>query len=115
MSFVKQLHELTTEMYDKLQNADSDREQLVKDITAFVRKRETIIKDVKPPYTEEEKKLGQELVQMDQQIQAVFENLLSGLKGSMRQIQNKKRNNTKYVNPYQNVSTVDGMFFDKKN
>ncbi|WP_102028695.1 flagellar protein FliT [Salirhabdus sp. Marseille-P4669] len=117
MSAVIQLHEKTANLHEQLKqdSTEKDREELISEITIFVNERDELLKAIKPPFTEKEMNLGKEILVMDQQIQEVLQRLLSGLKGSMKDIQNKKRNNRKYVNPYQNVSTVDGMFFDKKN
>jgi flagellar protein FliT len=117
MSAVKQLHDMTKRIYQKLTQSTQgkDREQLITEITSFLEEREELMKQVQPPYTEEELTLGKELVQMDQEIQGSLQELMTNLKSTMRQLQNQKRNNTKYRNPYQNVGTSDGMFFDKKN
>ena len=114
MSSVKQLHEMTKKMYDKLKDSSFSREQMMEDITTFLNGREAIIKDIKAPYTEEEQKLGREVVEMDKEIQKVIQSIFMSLKGSMKQLQNQKKNNTKYVNPYSNVSSMDGMFYDKR-
>ncbi|MRG84772.1 hypothetical protein [Salinibacillus xinjiangensis] len=117
MSAVKQLHEMTTEFFQLTtkRTEQNDRDQLLGDIMKYLDTREELIKKVKSPYTDEETRLGKEIVSMDEQIQASLQDILTQLKGSMKQVQNQKRNNTKYMNPYQNVSTVDGMFFDKRN
>ncbi len=114
MSAVKQLHEMTEKMYNKLNDPAVGREQMIEEITTFLNEREALIKEVKAPYTEEERKLGQEVVEMDRAIQKVLQSLFMNLKGSMKQLQNQKKNNTKYVNPYSNVSSMDGMFYDKR-
>jgi flagellar protein FliT len=117
MSAVEQLHDMTSRIYQKVKQPSQgkDREQLITEITSFLDEREELLRKVKPPYSEEELKLGKELVQMDQDIQASLQSLMTNLKSTMRQLQNQKKNNTKYRNPYQNVGTSDGMFFDKKN
>ncbi|QHS23279.1 flagellar protein FliT [Virgibacillus sp. MSP4-1] len=117
MSAVKELHTITTDFYKYLyqQELDRDQESLMESLTEFLNKRETFMNQIKPPYTDEEKKLGKEIVRMDREIEDSFQEQFTQLKGSMKQIQSQKRNNQKYINPYQNVSTVDGMFFDKRN
>ncbi|SES71340.1 flagellar protein FliT [Salinibacillus kushneri] len=117
MSVVKELHKITSEFYNFLyqQDLDRDQEDLLQSMTDFLNKRENIMNQVKPPYSDEEKQLGKEIVSMDREIETSIQKQFAQLKGSMKQIQTQKRNNQKYINPYQNVSTVDGMFFDKRN
>jgi flagellar protein FliT len=117
MGVVQELHELTEKMHQKLFQKDMGQDQanLIEDIQQFLRDREELLKEMKAPYTDEERQLGQKILQMDKDIQEAFQQILDGLKHSMKQLQNQKKNNAKYVNPYKNVSTMDGMFFDKKN
>jgi flagellar protein FliT len=117
MSIVKQLHEKTSRTYENIirSSEGKNRDQVIIEITQFLDERDNIIGQIKQPFTEEEKKLGKELVKMDSKIQEYFQIIIGQIKGSIKQIQNQKRNNKRYVNPYQNVGTSDGMFFDKKN
>ncbi|MBB6453617.1 flagellar protein FliT [Salirhabdus euzebyi] len=115
MSAVKQMHQLTAEMKHKISDSTIDSDKLLEEINSFLEQRDSLIKGVKPPYTEEEQVLGNELVQLDKEIQATLQTLLLKLKGSMKQVQNQKGNTQKYMNPYKNLSNIDGMFFDKRN
>ncbi|MCP8617609.1 flagellar protein FliT [Salirhabdus salicampi] len=117
MSDVQKLHELTTKLAQKVktyQNAEA-REESITEILSLLDEREALMQKLSPPYTEKEKALGQEIVKMNEQIEEQLQFFFTQLKGNLKQVQHQKRSNKKYVNPYGNTSTSDGMFFDKRN
>lgn len=117
MSAFQQLKHLMEETLEKLENlaVEKNRESFIETFEHFLDEREKLLKDIKPPFTDEEKRMGEELVVLDKKIQAQIEQFFQTLKRSMRNLKKQKHSNKKYANPYQDVSAMDGMFFDKRN
>ncbi|QDP41269.1 flagellar protein FliT [Radiobacillus deserti] len=116
MSSVKVLFDVTKQMCNKLEGSSTkDKELLIDEINTFIDQRDKLIVSIKAPYSDEEKALGKQINEMDKKIQIKFESLLNELKNSMKNVQNQKSGNKKYLNPYGNISSSDGVFFDKRN
>ncbi|WP_144478035.1 flagellar protein FliT [Cytobacillus oceanisediminis] len=113
MSAVKKFHEATTELIHILQNSQGELDEKISKVEEFLDRRDELVKEISPPYTLEESELGKQIIQLN----ARLEQLLKAEKGSIQKdiknLQAKKQSNTKYVNPYQSLST-DGMFYDKR-
>ena len=76
--------------------------------------REKLLTDVKGPYTEEEKQLGQEIIKRNAVINLKLRSLKEAIQKDMTSLTKKKDSVDKYVNPYASMQ-VDGVFYDKKN
>ena len=72
-----------------------------------------MLEQLKPPYSEDDQKLGGEIAQYDEKINAIFKETLNDIKRDMNMLKHKKQQNKKYDNPYAS-SYEDGMFFDKR-
>ncbi|MUV39064.1 Flagellar protein FliT [Lentibacillus sp. JNUCC-1] len=90
------------------------REQLIDEMNQLVEERGRIMSHIQPPFTEEEKQIGKQVVELNQSIKVEMDQLFAELKTEMKQIKQLKKNNQSYTNPYQNVQTMDGMFMDSK-
>lgn len=113
MSAVKQFYQLTIELIQLLENPLEDGEEKITQTEDFLNRRENLMKDIFPPYTPEEAELGKELIQLDARLIRLLEAEKSLIQKDIKELQAKKESNTKYVNPYQSLST-DGMFYDKR-
>ena len=54
------------------------------------------------------------LIELDKGIRERLNLVMSEVKHDMRDLQNQKKNEQQYMNPYSNVRTMDGMYYDKK-
>lgn len=59
-------------------------------------------------------KLHVTLKELDKGIQERLQNILQLIKDDLKAVQNTKKNEKQYSNPYSNVQTMDGMYYDKK-
>lgn len=59
-------------------------------------------------------KLHVTLKELDKGIQERLQNILQLIKEDLRVVQNTKKSENQYSNPYSNVQTMDGMYYDKK-
>lgn len=116
MNNVQVLYELTSEMYQLLQQLPTkdERDILIDKITTFIEKRGALIKEFKAPYTDEELKLGAEIVKMNTFIDSQFDQLKQHIQQDIRSFKIKKQSRKKYSNPYQSLETHDGIFYDKR-
>lgn len=116
MNRLEKIYELTLELkklFDqKIQTRN--REEVIVRLNELLEIRGEYMKQLTPPYTEEETKLGQQLIPMNEQIEKQIQKLFHDLKKEMRQFKKQKKSNQSYLNPYEQVQTNDGMFLDKK-
>ncbi|MDC3412235.1 hypothetical protein NC797_00940 [Aquibacillus sp. 3ASR75-11] len=105
----KKLHELLQQQ----QNAE-DRDEMIASINILIEKRAHLLTQIEPPFTEEEKKTGEELIPVNKEIQEMLSALFDQVKKDVKTVRQQKTTNTKYTNPYKNLSNYDGMFLDHK-
>ncbi|WP_047980828.1 flagellar protein FliT [Ornithinibacillus contaminans] len=116
MNRVEPIYEMTVQI-EQLLNSEinsSTRPEVITEINSLLQKREKAMLQATEPFSNEELALGKKLLPLNEQIQKKMEMLFTGLKTEMKQIKKQKNSNRKYVNPYENIQTIDGMFMDKK-
>ncbi|SHF89106.1 flagellar protein FliT [Ornithinibacillus halophilus] len=116
MNRLKKIYDITVEIEHSLNKEidSSDREALINHINQLIEKRGIYMEEATDPFTDEEIKLGKEVVRMNQRIQPKMDAIFLEIKKEIKQMKKKKTSNKNYVNPYQSVQTMDGMFLDKK-
>lgn len=113
MGAVSQFYELTVELIQILSSAE-ERDGKIERVQSLLDQRESLMKKMVPPYTPDEVELGQKLIQLNSRLMQLLQTEKILIQKDIKDLQTKKESNTKYVNPYQNLST-DGMFYDKRN
>lgn len=115
-SAVKNLYELTILLHDVVhQEVPKDhRETQIEQITELLDERQQLLGQLKPPYNEEERQLGFEIVKLNEAIDQQLDKLFHDIKMDIKQVRVQKVKTTKYSNPYESLAT-DGIFFDKRN
>ncbi|WP_138419462.1 flagellar protein FliT [Aquibacillus sediminis] len=116
MNRVQPFYQTTVELLELLQqdNKKAERDQLIEQINGLIEKRAEQMQQIQPPYSDEEDQLGQQVVALNQQVQTKLDLLLNEVKQDVRTVKKQKNTNTKYTNPYKNLSNFDGMFLDSK-
>jgi flagellar protein FliT len=112
VSIVKQAYDCTLDIIKVLQ-AVTDRDKKIAQVDAALEIREQLLQQIAAPYTHEEKQIGQQLILLNQKLSQLLDKEKMLIQKDIKDITLKKESNTKYVNPYQNLST-DGMFYDKR-
>ncbi|RCW67088.1 flagellar protein FliT [Saliterribacillus persicus] len=117
MDKILKLYKLTNSLIEEAEKATSseDREEVIEKINTLLDEREVLLKEIKAPFSEEETKKGQEIIELDGRLQKMLAIIFFDLKKEMRSVKKQKSSNEKYVNPYQKLSGHDGMFMDSKN
>lgn len=110
------LYKVTMRLYYLLDEPvqSKDRETVIKQVNALIEQRGDLLQDVIPPFTEKEKKIGEEIVFFNEHIQKQMHVLFDELREEMKQVKKQKKSNRTYTNPYEKMGSVDGMFMDSK-
>jgi len=116
MNQVQTLHEVTSELYDlvHIPPSSDEREEVIEKVNELLDQREKLLDGMEGPYSDDEKRLGKEILHMNETIQVQVQSLMKQVKMDMANVKKQKTTNQKYTNPYQNLNNFDGMFLDKK-
>lgn len=116
MTAFEQVYQLTEQLFQLVSQplAKDARDERIEKITSLLDKREQLLPEVQPPFTSSEKELFQKIRSWNDVITAKFAELKAQIQQDMIQTKKSKKTTQQYVNPYQNVSTSDGMFYDKR-
>jgi flagellar protein FliT len=115
MSSVKILLEITKNLFDHVSAGlpIENREPYIERLNEFLEQRQVIMNKLPAVYSEEEQRLGQMIVKMNETIGPLLTRQFEEIKHNLSLMKKKKEKNTQYANPYQSMS-ADGMYFDKK-
>jgi len=116
MSRLEELYKLTIDLEATLNQeiTNNNREEIIAEINELVDKREKVISDIQPPFTDAENEIGQKVIKLNKTIEQKLEAVFSQLKEEMKQMQKRKKSNRSYINPYGKMKTIDGMYLDSK-
>lgn len=116
MSIVTEIHQQTLELYRYIQSQEKveNRDIFVDKVTAKIEKRQNLMNRMNPPYSDEEKVLGQEITSLDEEINQHLSFVLSAIKRDIGLLNKSRMTRNKYDSPYENVYR-DGTFLDKRN
>jgi len=116
MSQLQELHDVTSVLYDLVKQSPTfdERDEVLEKIHDLLDKREELLNQIDGPYSDDEKRLGKEVIHMNETIESEIQRLMKQLKTDMARVRKQKNSNQKYTNPYQNLNSYDGMFLDKK-
>ncbi|WP_053403612.1 flagellar protein FliT [Priestia koreensis] len=115
-SSLDNLYDLTKSLYDHLQTPvmESEREGYIEKIDGLLEQREEILSALQPPNTAEEKERALRIIQMNEVIDEKLKEIKHAIMGDIRGLRMKKKQANHYANPYANLSSMDGTFYDKK-
>src|SRR5699024_10606796 len=113
MSLVKEAYELSEQLVQVLNNDEAlERERLIIEVEAIVSRREKVVFQLQPPYTDEEKVIGKKLLQLEEEIDQKMKVLFKDVRKDILQFKQQKSSNRSYINPYGQMETIDGMYLD---
>jgi flagellar protein FliT len=115
MSAVNILLEITKNLFDHVSSGlpKENREPYIERLNELLDQRQTIMDKLPAVYSEEEQRLGQMIVKINETIDPLLTGQFEEIKHNLSLMKKKKEKNTQYANPYQSMS-ADGMYFDKK-
>jgi flagellar protein FliT len=114
MTAVQRCYDLTNDLLQVVQSLNEEnRDDVISQIEELLEKRQVILEQIKPPFSNEEKQIGQELVKMNRALDTKLSLIRNDIKRDMNGLNKKKVSAKKYTNPYESVN-FDGMFYDKR-
>ena len=114
MNSIQSFYELTVQMIELLEKSGAlDREIKIEKIEEMLEKRESFMKDIKPPFSSEDDQLGKSIIELNKNLERLIAAEKVLIQKDIKELNMKKQSNNKYANPYQSLST-DGMFYDRK-
>ncbi|SFL83832.1 hypothetical protein [Salibacterium qingdaonense] len=120
MAVVKELYDVTKALYDHMAEPMpkriEERDTYVEKLEQYLAQRSELLEKMREQtsFSEKERQLGAEMFKMNEEIQRWMEASRGELRLVMQQLNKKKKSTRHYARPYSGT-TVDGVFFDKKN
>lgn len=116
MNRLQSFYELTETLEGLLEQdiTPENRGAIIGEVNQLMEQRANLLLKIHPPFIEEEKQTGAQIVAKNHKIQTKMNMLFSELKQEMMEIQQKKKSNQTYTNPYRHIRPPDGMFLDSK-
>lgn len=115
MGRLHELYKITMQMVKVLKNTEeTSRDKTIDTMNELIEERDQVIANIKAPYSEEEMKIGQQVVKLNEQIKVNMDKLYENVKSDMKKIKQQKKLNRTYINPYGPIKTTDGMYVDNK-
>jgi flagellar protein FliT len=116
MSVTEECHRKTKDLYDLVKGASFDdpvRDEVMERLDQLLDERQLLLDQFKPPFSDDEKKLGMEILEWDRVIESKLTSFQQAIQRDINGLSKKKSSINKYVNPYESMQH-DGMFYDKK-
>ncbi|WP_096226161.1 flagellar protein FliT [Geobacillus sp. FJAT-46040] len=113
---VREVWQLTRELLEAtaLPWPAEEREARLVQVDELLRRREEWLRELRPPYSEEEQRLGREVVAWNREIEARLRQVRDEIGSDLRITEAKRQANARYVHPYEQPLSFDGMFYDKR-
>ena len=110
---IKECYLVTEELYS-LSGEKEPTDEQVKKIESLLNRREELLKQVIPPFSEEEQKLGRQLVAWNNVINVKLAAIKQNISYKIKELKRTKKALPKY-NAYGATVGADAYFYDKKN
>ncbi|MGP4077715.1 flagellar protein FliT [Halobacillus sp. K22] len=116
MDVWEHFYDLTTQLEEKVHQTftERNRSEMVAHVEKLLAERDALLLKLPQPENEAERALIDDVLQKDLKINQKLEFLFDGLKRELRNMKKQKSSKQRYTNPYQSVSTYDGMYVDHK-
>ena len=118
MDKIQLLLQVSAKLYNELKEIPSgeNRDEFIQGITDLLEERGQIIEQLRSGNFKynDQSKVHRMLKELDQGIIERLHKVKSAVQDDMKTLQNTKKNEKKYMNPYSNVQVMDGRYYDKK-
>jgi flagellar protein FliT len=116
MSVATALFHVTKELRDLVcaPISSEKREETIETIERLLAERDELLQNLRPPYSEEEQRLGRQIVAWNREIEEHLQAIKRQIQRDLAMVREKRRANAHYTNPYEQSLAMDGMFYDKK-
>ena len=115
MSALEKYYQVTMDAIDFLcdRGWSNDREQVISKLDDIIEIREMLQKEIQPPFTEEEERLGRECVKLNEELARLMAKRRAEVAQDIKMVREQKQHHHKYANPYEAMVT-DGIYYDKR-
>ena len=115
VSAVEDFYKVTIELIQLLEiENDLDRDVKIIKIQELLEQREGFMKRMNPPFSQEEQELGKQFMELNKKVSLLLTREKITIQKDLNQLKKKKQTATKYSNPYESLSTMDGVFYDRR-
>ena len=118
MDIQQQLLQVSAKLYRSLESVPpgEKRDEFIKDIDWQLDERGKLINLLNKNGTQmdPQNKIHSMLIQLDNGIRERLNMVMEAIKQDMKNLQNAKKNEKQYINPYSSVRVMDGMYYDKR-
>ncbi|WP_121663626.1 hypothetical protein [Metabacillus litoralis] len=114
MNAVQEVFKLTQELVDLFDNKNKrDRDSVIEEIEKLLHERDRLFPMIKPPFTQEEKALGEQIKKLNEKINLEFQNIKKEIQFDIKRAKESKHTQNQYVNQYTSTEN-GGIFYDKR-
>ncbi|MEK9197502.1 flagellar protein FliT [Ureibacillus sp. 179-F W5.1 NHS] len=118
MDNTQQLLQISAKLLKHLTNIPKgeERSEFIDEINDMLDERGTIVEKLRQEgfQMDPTNKLHTTLVELDSGIRARLDDTMKLVKQDMKDLQQSKKHEKQYMNPYASVQVMDGMYYDKK-
>jgi flagellar protein FliT len=113
---MEKVYDVTEELFQLVSQpiGKEHRDECILNITLLLEKRAQLLTEVQPPLAATETQRFQQMITWNEVIVKRFIEIKQQIQQDMIQLKKSKASNQQYINPYQNVASQDGMFYDKR-
>lgn len=119
MEQTQALLQVSAKLYQHLTELplSEQRDEYIEKIHALLDERGTILENIQQQgfIIDPANRSHVMLEELDKGIQERLQKVMNAVKDDMKVLQNAKKNEKQYMNPYSNVAVMDGRYYDKKN
>lgn len=119
MEQVKELLQISAKLYQHLAviPKSEKRDEYIEQINQQLDERGIIIEKLREQgfIANPAEKSHVTLIELDKGIRERLNIVMKEIKDDLKDLQNAKKNEQQYMNPYANVQVMDGRYYDKKN
>ena len=118
MDNLQQLLQLSAKLYQKLNDTvkGNERDSYIEEINQLLDQRGKLIEILqkKEIQLNAQNKTHAMLIELDQGIRNRLDCVMQEVKNDLKNLQNSKKSEKQYINPYASIRVMDGMYYDKK-
>lgn len=118
MDLTNQLLQISAKLYQLLTTFSfgEDRTSFIEEINKLLDERGELVNQLKEEgfHYDETNKTHATLFELDNGIRKCLNIVLDEVKNDIKNLNNSKKHEMQYINPYASVRTMDGRYYDKK-
>jgi flagellar protein FliT len=119
MKQIQELLQVSAKLYQHLANLpkDEERDMYIERVHTLLDERGELVEKMTKDgfHIDSNDKSHQMLVELDKGIRDRLSKVMKLVQTDLKDLQNAKKNEKQYLNPYASVQVMDGRYYDKKN